>query len=662
MDTLGPLPPTAKGNRCVFVMVDEQTRWREVYLAPKKEAKHALEALKFWVKKHRVPECLLTDNGGEYTAKAVDEFLTSLNIRAERASPYSPQQNSTVERLSGVLMRSVRACVCGLKKSLWGYAMESAAHARNRMPREALDGLSPCEVWRKRKPSLGHMLPFYQRVMFRRYKYKNKVDEQREPGRFLYYSDFSSGYVVEDQRGNILQSPNCRVVDDNEPHTHGLEGDASDDDDWFGEDLCPDIPEDEMASFVAFADQFAKVPETEQAYLFEATTYGKAMKSADRGDWAEAIDAELQNFIDKDVYEEVDYDPEDPGMRKAMSMKMALVKKQDDQGKTTKHKARGVVLGNFQPLSDKIFSPVIRWATLRAVLVLAWSMGWSIFQCDISAAFLSAKISEPRYVFPPSCWRRPGKIWRLKRAVYEMRESGALWCQDISKYLISLGFERSAADASLYVRGDAILLLYVDDVTWLTRNNDVRDEIKQKIFDEYDAKEIRPEVMDGEPVYRFLGVRFPWGAERLRFFQRELVEKVLEQFGFEACRPAPTPMTEHDKTAPEPEAYKGYTVNAEDYRSFVGSIMYLQVATRWHLSYVTACLSMFLEQPGNRQFRIAKRLLRYLSGTKDLALECTRGKVGLSAFSDATYLGWRRRRQKRIWCDGIPQNACPLAR
>ena len=87
-------------------------------------------------------------------------------------------------------------------------------------------------------------------------------------------------------------------------------------------------------------------------------------------------------------------------------------------------------------------------------------------------------------------------------------------------------------------------------------------------------------------------------------------------------------------TKPENEALCRY------YRSAVGSLMYVMVATRPDLAYAVGALSQFMANPSEEHVIAAKRVLRYLKGTVGCGLLLgAGGEECLSAYSDADHAG-----------------------
>ncbi|CAI7749803.1 unnamed protein product [Closterium sp. NIES-54] len=78
---------------------------------------------------------LRTDNGGEYTANAFTDYLSSHGISHQTSLPHTPQQNGVAERVNRTLMDRVRPMTTGasLSYKFWPYALEYAAWLHNRI-------------------------------------------------------------------------------------------------------------------------------------------------------------------------------------------------------------------------------------------------------------------------------------------------------------------------------------------------------------------------------------------------------------------------------------------------------------------------------------------------------------------------------------------------
>ena len=82
------------------------------------------------------------------------------------------------------------------------------------------------------------------------------------------------------------------------------------------------------------------------------------------------------------------------------------------------------------------------------------------------------------------------------------------------------------------------------------------------------------------------------------------------------------------------------------YRELIGSVMFLMVCTRPDIAYTVSALSQFLDKPTPGHWSAAKRLLRYLNGTRNLGIRYF-GSSPLTGFSDSDHAGDVESRRSR---------------
>lgn len=68
------------------------------------------------------------------------------------------------------------------------------------------------------------------------------------------------------------------------------------------------------------------------------------------------------------------------------------------------------------------------------------------------------------------------------------------------------------------------------------------------------------------------------------------------------------------------EQVKDFALEKKNYRSAVGSLMYLAQCTRPDLAYSVGVLSQHLERPGHEQWKAVVHVFRYLKGTSGLGI------------------------------------------
>ena len=136
---------------------------------------------------------------------------------------------------------------------------------------------------------------------------------------------------------------------------------------------------------------------------------------------------------------------------------------------------------------SETFSSVARLDAIRLLLALAAQKGWIIHHMDVKSAFLNGHLEEEIFVEQPEGFVVHGqeeKVYRLKKALYGLKQAPRSWYGRIDAHLISLGFEKSLSESTLYVKkrdvGIVIVSLYVDDLLMTRSSKELIEELKGK--------------------------------------------------------------------------------------------------------------------------------------------------------------------------------------
>jgi hypothetical protein len=145
---------------------------------------------------------------------------------------------------------------------------------------------------------------------------------------------------------------------------------------------------------------------------------------------------------------------------------------------------------------DEKFSLVARYTSIRAIMSLAASMGWTLHQMDVNTTFLNGAIKEEVYIEQPQGFEvhsRDTHVCRLKKALFGLKKAPRSYYAIIDNYLIRLGFSKSHADPNIYYKvmnnAPVILLLYVDGL-FLTCEESLTTQCKKELAFEFDMKDL----------------------------------------------------------------------------------------------------------------------------------------------------------------------------
>eukprot|EP00439_Symbiodinium_sp_Y106_P019913 s3222_g2.t1 len=89
--------------------------------------------------------------------------------------------------------------------------------------------------------------------------------------------------------------------------------------------------------------------------------------------------------------------------------------------------------------------------TMRLLLCMALARNWGITMGDVSTALLHALMNEEVFVWPPKEFYPEGNcLWRLKKAMYGLRQAPKLQEHFAEVMTTKLGFRRCKSDPNLY--------------------------------------------------------------------------------------------------------------------------------------------------------------------------------------------------------------------
>ena len=70
---------------------------------------------------------------------------------------------------------------------------------------------------------------------------------------------------------------------------------------------------------------------------------------------------------------------------------------------------------------------------------------------------------------------------KLKKNLYSLKDAGLTWHEMMRAGLLDCGFEQSQVDPCLFIRGQVLLVLYVDDVAVFSPHKATIDEVIQSL-------------------------------------------------------------------------------------------------------------------------------------------------------------------------------------
>lgn len=334
-----------------------------------------------------------------------------------------------------------------------------------------------------------------------------------------------------------------------------------------------------------------------------------------------------------------------PENKKVLSNKWVFKTKRNSKGEVEKYKARLVARGHTQEAGidyEEIFAPVARYEIIRTLLAAAVEEEMYVHQMDVVSAYVQGNLHDEVFMEQPEIFIKDDKkVCKLHKPLYGLKQSGREWYKRLDKFVTQQGGCRNEADPCLYVFGKnekrVIMIIYVDDIILASKDLKELNTVKRKLKSEF-------EITDLGQITDILGIHIEREGETgsIKLSQEKYINDLLKKFNMNSAKTVSTPIESNTKITkdlePKDDEERKQMKN-RPYRELVGGLIYLANATRPDIVYAANTLSRFCSDPGEEHWRLAKRVLQYLKGTKTYGIKYTKNKQKLNAYTDSDWGG-----------------------
>jgi histone deacetylase 1/2 len=174
--------------------------------------------------------------------------------------------------------------------------------------------------------------------------------------------------------------------------------------------------------------------------------------------------------------------------------------KRKADGTIDRYKARLVAKGFKQTYGigyEDTFSPIVKADTIRLVLAILVSKGWSLRQLDVKNVFLHGVLEEEVYMKQLPGYENPKTphyVCKLDKSLYGLKQAPRAWFSILSSKFQELGFLASKADTSLFMYNNSgivmFVLVYVDDIIVTSFSNKAIDALLQDLNSAFALKDL----------------------------------------------------------------------------------------------------------------------------------------------------------------------------
>ena len=388
----------------------------------------------------------------------------------------------------------------------------------------------------------------------------------------------------------------------------------------------------------------------------------EAMRAHDSEDFRAAMKKELDDHARRKHWKLVKKKSVPNGLKLLPACWSMMRKRRIGTGEVYKHKSRLTVGGHKQEKGihyEETYSPVVRWTSIRLILILTLFYGWKTRQLDFVLAYPQAKLSNSNtYLSLPKGFEMTDLALldgaptnkdanmqdyclHVIQNVYGAKDGGRTWHLHLREALMTLGWTPLDSDECVYIKGSSIFATFVDDGIMV----DAEDAV---INQEMKLLESQFTIEDMGTLDEYLEVKITRneGDSSFTMTQPKMIDSILRDLKLidkdgkplPGAKGADLPYVENKKLWKDPND-KPFDYDW-DYRALVGKLNFLEKSTRGDLGYAVHQCARFVSCPTRQHGEAIKRIGRYLLSTRDKGyiLKPTK-ELSFDCFVDADYCG-----------------------
>lgn len=236
----------------------------------------------------------------------------------------------------------------------------------------------------------------------------------------------------------------------------------------------------------------------------------------------------------------------------------------------------------------------------------------------------------------------------LEHSIYGLKQSGRLWNELLVTTLTKIGFVQCITDSCVFYKVDGrdmvLVGVYVDDIIATGKAPALVDQFFT------DMKELQ--LKDLGVLSKFLGMRFQQcGDDSVKVDQEQTIIEMLEKHDLGNLNGVRAPTGSSEPATAEgdvPLPTKCTTIprmpTVKKFQSLTGSLLWSARCTRPDISFAVHKVARRWHAPTTGDWKLAKRVARYLRGTRATAMHIKPDDepaipFRLTSFTDADFAG-----------------------
>ena len=229
---------------------------------------------------------------------------------------------------------------------------------------------------------------------------------------------------------------------------------------------------------------------------------------------------------------------------------------------------------------------------MRLLSAIACELDLDVCHFDVEQAFVQSKLDEDVFLrLRRGCGRLSGKVVRLNKSLYGLKQASRSWHAHLTTCLNALGFQQCLADACVFRlveegRIAIIAVVHVDDIFAVglkSRYDLFRDELNRMV----------PVKNLGEPRW-YGGCHYTREREMgtLTISQKTFADELVKQYSVTSTQSVPLRVGIKLEEFNENEMVENWP-----FRELVGSLMWLSISTRPDIANAVRAVARYCTAP-----------------------------------------------------------------
>jgi hypothetical protein len=223
-------------------------------------------------------------------------------------------------------------------------------------------------------------------------------------------------------------------------------------------------------------------------------------------------------------------------------------------------------------------------------------------------------------------------VYKLSNALYGFKQVSRAWYARLKTFLLAHGYVMRSVDKTLFTLnyGSDFLLvqIYVNDIIFCGSSHTLVSRFQEMMESEFQIS------MMGELTF-FLGIQVKQMKQSTFVHQAKYTKDLMKKFSMMRLKPVSTPMSFAISLGPDED---GETVDQREYKSMIGSLLYLTV-TRPNIQFTVGLCARFQASPRSSHRTAVQRVFRYLKHTPEFEIWYSASSSSdLVGFSDADFV------------------------